>query len=236
MHEHDSKDTTMVPEFLDIPIFPLPNVTLFPGTYMPLHVFEPRFRKLTKNALNGDRLVGLALLKEGWQKNYFGSPPICKTFGVGKIVDHEELDNGCFNLMLEGFFRVRLIEEFPTTAFRAGHVQVLQDPAIDGIRAAMNHMMRELRQLTTELMELMPESREPVAAALASHPHPMFVTNHLAQAVVVDAYDRQSILEQDDPLRRLNLVLVQVRGMIRQLKSDPDPVREQALEEDDLFG
>ena len=95
----------MLPEYIDIPIFPLPNVTFFPQTILPLHVFEPRYRTMTSNCLAGDRLMGVSLLKEGWQKDYFGRPPICTTFGIGKIIDSERREDGCYNIVLEGLFR-----------------------------------------------------------------------------------------------------------------------------------
>ena len=55
-----------------IPIFPLPNVVLFPNMLLPLHIFEPRYREMVEDALNGEGLIGMALLKEGWQNDYYG--------------------------------------------------------------------------------------------------------------------------------------------------------------------
>ena len=53
-----------------IPIFPLPNVVLFPNVFLPLHIFEPRYRDMVTEALGGDRLIGMVLLKPGWQADY----------------------------------------------------------------------------------------------------------------------------------------------------------------------
>ena len=50
-----------------IPIFPLPNVVLFPNVFLPLHIFEPRYRKMVDDALNGDRIIGMVLLRPGWE-------------------------------------------------------------------------------------------------------------------------------------------------------------------------
>jgi len=220
-----------IPEFLDVSIFPLPNVTFFPQTYLPLHVFESRYRSMVGNALHGDRLIGVALLREGWQRDYFGKPPICKTFGVGKIIDHDELDDGRYNLMLEGIYRVRLIEEFATLPFRTGRVQVLLDPPIDGQRSRVAELMKELQELSARTALLLPALRETIQAAWSAHPHPLVTVNHLASALVIDAYDRQSILEQDDPIRRLRLLLVQLCNIVTQLESNPARA-EEVLEED----
>lgn len=219
----------MLPEFVDIPIFPLPNVTFFPQTLMQFHVFEPRYRRMTSNCLAGDRLMGVSLLKEGWQKDYFGRPPICKTFGVGKIVDHEQLGDGRYNITLEGLFRVRLIEEYPTKQYRTARAQVIQDPPIDICRVQVAAMMKEIQALTSRVSSLMPSMREAIHSAMGTHPHPLAVANQIASALVMDAYDRQSILEQDDPLRRLTLLQIQIRNLAAQLESK---VREEMIEEE----
>ena len=59
-----------------IPIFPLPNAVLFPNVFMPLHIFEPRYRTMVADALAGDRIIGMALLKAGYEADYNGRPPI----------------------------------------------------------------------------------------------------------------------------------------------------------------
>jgi Lon protease-like protein len=227
----------MTPEYLDIPLFPLPNVTFFPKTFLPLHVFEPRYRRMIANCLNGDRMLGVTLLKEGWQRDYFGRPPVCKSFGVGKIIDYDQLDNGCYNIVLEGLYRVRLIEEFSASDYRVARVQVLQDPPIDGIRKQVSEIMREMNVATEHLMDLMPQMSEMIAAARSSHTHPLVIADQLVSSIVMDAYERQSILEQDDPIRRLHLLLIQMRNMEYQL--DPNQAMgsvEGVAEEDELPG
>ncbi len=220
----------MLPEYLDIPIFPLPNVTFFPHTFLPLHVFEPRYKKMTANCLGGDRLMGVSLLKEGWHKDYFGRPPIYRTFGVGKIVDSERQSGGEYNIMLEGLYRVRLVEEFPTKTYRIGRVQVLQDPPIDHLRVEVGMLMKEVHELAGRLGNLLPIIRGSIQNALSTSPHPLIIANQLANTLVMDAYDRQSIFTQDEPLRRLRLLLVQLRMLVAQLSGDK--IREEVAEEE----
>lgn len=207
----------MIPEYLDIPIFPLPNVTLFPKTLLPLHVFEPRYRKMIEGCVNGDRMLGIALLREGWQKDYFGQPPIHKTLGVGKIVDHVELENGCSDIIVEGLYRSHLVTEYPTTPYRTARVSILMDGPIDHLRSEVAGVQKELVEECRELGEMMPEFREMIQSVLAAHPHPSVTADLLATSLVIDAYDRQSILECPDPIRRMRLVLVQVRRIMFQL-------------------
>src|SRR6185295_13703896 len=130
-----------------------------------LHVFEDRYRVMTANCLAGDRLMGIALLRDGWQQDYFGRPPISKIFGVGKIVDDEELGNGCFNIVLEGLYRVRLVEEFPTQPYRTGRVQVLIDPPIDEARLQVSALVKELGDLTRRVAVHLPPLREAIQNA-----------------------------------------------------------------------
>ena len=223
--------TYIIPEYLDVPIFPLPNVTFFTQTYLPLHIFEERYRVMVANALAGDRLIGVALLREGWQRDYFGKPPICKTFGVGKIVDHDQLADGRCNIMLEGLYRVRLVEEFPTEPFRTGRAQVLLDPPIDSARSRVVELMKDLRRLSARIGELMPSLRDTVQSAWSAHPHPLVTVNLLASSLVIDAYDRQSLLEQDDPIRRIQLLAVQLRSIVDQLETRLTRA-EEVIEED----
>lgn len=224
-----SSESSMIPEYLDIPIFPLPNVTFFPKTLLPLHVFEPRYREMISNCLRGDKLMGVALLREGWQKDYFGRPPIYKSFGVGKIVDFEHYDNDCYDIVVEGLYRTRLITEHPTRPYRTGRVTVVQDGPIDHLRDEVSSIQRELLEASRHLTETLPEYRETVQNAWGSHPHPAVTADMLASALVVDAYDRQCILEEPNPLRRMSLVLVQLRRILHQLSVNK--VEQEAEEE-----
>src|SRR5689334_24875244 len=77
-----------------VPLFPLPNVVLFPRAILPLHIFEERYKAMTADALQGDRVIAMAMLKPGWEKNYYGTPPIDPIVCVGSIWSHERLPDG----------------------------------------------------------------------------------------------------------------------------------------------
>ena len=220
----------MIPDYLDIPLFPLPNVTFFTHTFLPLHIFEPRYRKMTEACLAGDRMMGVALLRVGWQKDYFGQPPIFRTFGVGKIIDVDRAPDGTFNIVLEGLYRVRMTEEFPSRDYRVARAEVLHEWPIDAHREKLAPMMKELREGTDLLGRVVPHMREPLQTAWSAHPHPLVILNHLAAVLAHDTYDRQSILEQDDPLRRMQLVIIQLRAILAQAQSRE--LREEVVEED----
>src|SRR5436305_10266267 len=80
--------------FLGVPLFPLPNVVLFPRAVLPLHIFEERYKVMTADALAGDKLIAMALLRTGWEKNYYGKAAIERVVCLGQILTHEQLDDG----------------------------------------------------------------------------------------------------------------------------------------------
>src|SRR4051794_9383388 len=95
------------------PLFPLPDLVLFPAVVQPLHIFEPRYRQLMADALAGDRLMALALLKPGWEEDYQKRPPIHPVVCLGRIFKEERLPDGRYNLLLHGLSRARVREEIP---------------------------------------------------------------------------------------------------------------------------
>ena len=105
-----------------IPLFPLPGVVLMPGTMLPLHIFEPRYRAMVADALAGDRTIGMAMLYPGWEAGG-DDPRIYAVGGAGEIVESEELEDGRYNILLEGRFRYRVIEETPANPYRIARVE-----------------------------------------------------------------------------------------------------------------
>ena len=75
-----------------LPLFPLPSVVLFPNVFLPLHIFEPRYRSMVADAIANDRLIGMVLLQPGWESNYQGRPPMYSIGTSGLITHVEQLD------------------------------------------------------------------------------------------------------------------------------------------------
>lgn len=107
-----------------LPLFPLPGVVLLPGVLLPLHIFEPRYRSMVARALEADRMIGMALLKPGWE-TAAEPPPIHPIGGAGEIVESEDLPDGRYNILLEGRFRYRVIEEAAPDPYRIARVEEL---------------------------------------------------------------------------------------------------------------
>jgi Lon protease-like protein len=147
------------------PLFPLPSVVLLPGGLLPLHVFEPRYRELLKDALEDEKLIAMALLLPGFEQDYQGSPEIDEWVGLGRIVAHESLADGRSNLLLAGLRRARVIEEDRSRAYRKAQLEVVEDDELglgDDEAAA-------LRATIESLVERAPGSlvRDPVRLGVA---------------------------------------------------------------------
>ncbi len=116
-----------------IPLFPLPGVVLMPGTMLPLHIFEPRYRAMVADALAGDRTIGMAMLYPGWEAAGEGQDPrIYPVGGGGEIIESEELEDGRYNILLEGRFRYRVLEETPSGPYRVARVEEVRSVPFSG--------------------------------------------------------------------------------------------------------
>src|SRR4051794_39501293 len=110
-----------------VPLFPLPNVVLFPRAILPLHIFEERYKVMTADALNGDKQIGMALLQPGWEKNYYGRPAIEPVVCVGAILSHERLPDGRYNFLLQGHTRAKVVREVGEGPYR----QAVLEPLVE---------------------------------------------------------------------------------------------------------
>src|SRR5215211_1582550 len=94
-----------------VPLFPLPNVVLFPRAVLPLHIFEERYKAMTAEDLDGDGVIAMALLKPGWERCYYAAPAIEPVVCAGKILTHEKLPDGKYNFLLQGIARAQVLSE-----------------------------------------------------------------------------------------------------------------------------
>jgi Lon protease-like protein len=107
-----------------IPVFPLPNVVLFPKTYLPLHIFEPRYRAMVSDAAISGQCIGMALLKDGWETDYYGHPPVFSMGCVGRLASVQPLADGRSNILLQGLERFEIEREWYDKAYREATIAV----------------------------------------------------------------------------------------------------------------
>ena len=110
-----------------IPLFPLPTTVFYPNTSLPLHIFEPRYRNMVEDTLNGKGEIGIILLKPGWESDYQGAPEIMTTGCVGKIERHSKLPEGKYNILLSGLYRFRILNEIRGKIYRQAEVEFLKE-------------------------------------------------------------------------------------------------------------
>src|SRR6266851_3939287 len=110
-----------------LPLFPLPNVVLFPNVFLPLHIFEPRYREMVADAVASDRMIGMVLLRPGWDRDYEGRPPIYPIGCSGVMTHVERLGDGRYNIVLRGLERFRILEENRERSYRRASVEPLHE-------------------------------------------------------------------------------------------------------------
>jgi uncharacterized protein len=199
-----------------VPIFPLPDVTLFPHTLLPLHVFEARYRLLVIDALERNRRLAIVRLRPGYEATYAGKPPVHAMAGLGEIVSCERLANGRYNILLRGEARLRIEQELPTdTLYRVVTGRRLDDrePAAD---AAAD--LTRIRAACRRLLGALARPADLLDTALAEGQAPGVVADRVAAAVLPDADLRQHLLETLDVASRVTQVANAVEALVRELK------------------
>ncbi|RPI57132.1 MAG: hypothetical protein EHM55_02960 [Acidobacteria bacterium] len=134
----------------EIPIFPLPNVVLFPSALLPLHIFEPRYRAMVADALDGERLIGMVMLRPGWETIYEHTPDVYPIGCAGFITHAERLADGRYNIMLRGLEKFRILGERTAREgaeqYRIARIESIKE-AKPGAAAATQDARRRLEKL-----------------------------------------------------------------------------------------
>ncbi|HVJ22087.1 MAG TPA: LON peptidase substrate-binding domain-containing protein [Polyangiaceae bacterium] len=204
-----------------LPIFPLPDVVLFPSATLPLHVFEPRYRALTRDVLSGNRLLAMARLKPGFEGDYDGRPPVYEMCGVGQVVKDLQHPDGRYNIVLRGVGRVRIVEELPPEQLyrvvRAERVddELSADPALIPV------WKTKLGELWGRLGPHLPESLRDLHELTSEAETAGAYADTLAAAVLADPSEAQRMLEELDPAERLRLLVERVQELSDALFAGP---------------
>jgi len=182
---------------LTIPLFPLPNVVLFPNVCLPLHIFEPRYRELVSDALDGDRLIGMVLLRPGWEGDYEGRPPIYPVGCAGLISHAERLADGRYNIVLRGLEKFRVRRENADRPYRVAEVEPILELTSELDRGEIRAERRRLEALLVP----QPEGRGVDPKMPPSMPDEDLV-NALAQYLELEVVEKQALLERNGLLAR----------------------------------
>jgi Lon protease-like protein len=181
-----------------LPLFPLPATVLFPNVFLPLHIFEARYREMIADAVSSDRLIGMALLRPGWEPAYEDRPAVFPVGCSGVLTHVERLGDGRYNIVLRGLERFRIVDEDHTRAYRRARIEPLieQKPTAED-RAAVRHQRAKLEALLAPALrqahgEGQPRCEDLKAAAAMGDED--FI-NALAQYLDLEALEKQALLE-----------------------------------------
>ena len=189
-----------------IPIFPLPNVVLFPNVFLPLHIFEPRYRVMVADALRGDRIIGLTLLQPGFEADYEGRPPVYPIGCAGLITHSEALPDGRFNIVLRGMEKFRITGEDDSRTYRLAAIDALPETLTEADRTEVRQRRLRLEAVLAATIERTGgEPRFPPAVPDED------LVNALAQYLPLEPLERQALLERDG-------IAARCRGLIELLE------------------
>ena len=185
----------MVPPTL--PLFPLPNVVLFPSVFLPLHIFEPRYREMVADALAGDRIIGMALLRPGWESDYEGRPPTYSVGCAGLITFSEQHEDGRYNIVLRGMQKFRITGEDHSRSYRIASVE----PVAEEVTARDREIVRSERRRLEALLVPQPEGRG-VDSKVPPSMSDEDLVNALAQYLDLEPVEKQALLEREGLVAR----------------------------------
>lgn len=199
-------------------VFPLPSVVLFPGTAIPLHLFEPRYRDLVRDAIASDGVFAMANVVLAGDPRPGGKPALRPIVCVGTIAMHEAMPDGRYNVVLAGAVRARVLREHEQTKlYREVEAELLMDPPYAGPLDVQ--LQRAVLDLTARLPPEVASQVAKVAARSRGGP----LADVVASTIVNDLERRQELLEELDPGARLEAVLSEVSLLLARMQKPPMP-------------
>ncbi len=197
-------------------VFPLPHAVLLPGSAMGLHVFEPRYRDLARDALAGDGVLAVAMLAPGWEAEYHDRPALRPMVGVGVIDEHEALPDGRYNLLVRGVARAELASELPPEhAYREMHAFLAKD-----VEPASLEQVETIRRCAFDIASaLNPMVAQPLLTALAHVEDPGMLCDLAGATLIIEPDARQRVLEATDVQKRLDVVVSELGSVLLQLQA-----------------
>ncbi|HTU02083.1 MAG TPA: LON peptidase substrate-binding domain-containing protein [Candidatus Sulfotelmatobacter sp.] len=209
---------------LELPIFPLPDVVLFPHTLLPLHIFEPRYRKMVQACLGGNKRLAMALLQPGWENDYYGRPPVYPLAGAGEIVHHEELKDGRFNILVRGTMRVGIVTELRSEQpFRVARVRPIPDRYPMEGSQALTARVESLKVFYIRILAEVQKGQPEPAKVFSGIKDPGIITDRIASAAIADTDIRQKVLEAVDVPTRIALVQEHLIGVLARVSDRNAP-------------
>jgi Lon protease-like protein len=195
-----------------VPLFPLPNFVLFPGVVSALHIFEERYKAMTADAIKSDRPIAMALLQPGWEKDYYGKPAIEPVVCVGQIAQWERLDDGCYNFLLHGMARAKVVSEESRSLYRTIVAEELAEEC-----ASEPELAGERRELAA-MFDTGPLASLPLSDQIRKFLSSPLTTGMVADLIAFHALAqlslKQSLLAEINVKRRVRRVIAAMHAAV----------------------
>jgi len=204
MPELDLTDVANLDNFSGIvPLFPLSSVVFFPNTLLPLHIFEPRYKEMVHTALNSEKIIGMALLKLGWESDYYKNPEVYEVIGMGRIVSSEEFEDGKINIVLYGLKRAKIIEVVEELPYRQAMVKIVENEFETNSESFRSKIEELINKWNLYLDDKQKSHRINVNTKLPLEN----LTDALASLIFPNVFDKQRLLEETNVQKRSEIII-----------------------------
>lgn len=199
-----------------LPIFPLPTALLLPYEVLPLHIFEPRYREMIADAIEGGRPLAIAQLAKGWEGDYEGRPAVEPLCGVGIISRHEKLPDGRYNVLIRGVARIEILQELPARrSYREVRAALVNDRHAGASDEEEAAAIEGLRRMLFALCAARPGPGASALAHLAAQStDASSLADIVAAALYTDFDRRKRALVTLDPIARLTIAQTAIAELL----------------------
>ena len=192
----------------DMPLFPLPNISLIPFTILRLHVFEPRYVQLLKDCMESNKLMAIPCFAKGWDE-IESKPKLEPVSGVGLVAQMKELPDDRYLIILMGVGRILILGEHEQLdPYRRAYGELLLEPEEDTDRYTI------MRELFVQLLIKNPALSKNLRALLDEEIQPTHMCNALANIVIQDPDLRQQFLCAETLSERCELVILELTKLL----------------------
>ena len=192
------------------PIFPLPNVVFYPKTFFPLYIFEPRYRQMVTDAENGEKMICMALIKSGYEKDYEGTPPIHTIGTLGYMEFKNDRSDGTSNILLVGLTKVNINEVDSDNDYRIGELEpIAESKGEEDTELLKEKVFRGFERMSARsgFPQIPKEFKDAIDFEMA--------VNFLASHLPIEGEEKQKLLELGDLSLRAKVLLQYLESGLR---------------------
>ena len=186
-----------------VPVFPLSTVVFFPNTLLPLHIFEQRYRNMLSDSLNSEKIIAMALLKPGWDEDYYGSPDVFDVAGMGRIVSSETFGDGRSNIVLYGLKRIKIVEFIEDKPYRKARIEILNNINSNN----ENSLKEKLNNIVSDWNDMLGTKYKDHRIDINLNLPLGNLTDVMASVIFTNIFEKQSFLEETDVEKRAAMLI-----------------------------